>query len=59
MLKAHTISRDDNNLYLVTDSIEETIAYIKEKSIIAFGLKYMQPQKPFRGFFETGIKDFN
>jgi len=56
MLKAHTISRDDNNLYLVTDSIQETIAYIKEKSIIAFGLKYMQPQKPFRGFFETGIK---
>ena len=56
MLKTHTISRDDNNLYLVTDSIQETIAYIKEKSIIAFGLKYMQPQKPFRGFFETGIK---
>jgi uncharacterized protein (TIGR00730 family) len=56
MLKAQTISHNDNNLYLVTDSIQETIAYIKEKSIIAFGLKYMQPRKPFWGFFETGCK---
>jgi uncharacterized protein (TIGR00730 family) len=56
MLEAGTISRIDNRLYLVTDSIQETIAYIKEKSIIAFGLKYMQPRKPFWGFFETGCK---
>lgn len=56
MKEAGTISRIDNSLYLVTDSIEETIAYIKEKSIIAFGLKYMQPQKPFWGFFEQGFK---
>ena len=56
MLKAGTISVDDNSLYLVTGSIQETIAYIKEKSIIAFGLKYMQPQKPFRAFFEKGFK---
>jgi uncharacterized protein (TIGR00730 family) len=56
MLKAGTISRNDNSLYLVTDSIQETIAYIKEKSIIAFGLKYMQPQRPFRVFFEKGFK---
>ena len=55
MLREGTISRNDNSLYLVTDSIQETIAYIKEKSIIAFGLKYMQPQKPFWGFFEQGI----
>jgi uncharacterized protein (TIGR00730 family) len=39
MLAEGTISRIDNSLYLVTDSIQETIAYIKEKSIIAFGLK--------------------
>jgi uncharacterized protein (TIGR00730 family) len=56
MLEEGTISRIDNALYLVTDSIQETIAYIKEKSIIAFGLKYMRPQKPFWGFFEKGFK---
>jgi hypothetical protein len=56
MLAAGTISIDDEKLYLVTDSIEETIAYIKEKSIMAFGLKYMQPKKPFWGFFEKGIQ---
>jgi uncharacterized protein (TIGR00730 family) len=52
MCEAGTISAEDEKLYLVTDSIEETIAYIKEKSIMAFGLKYMQPKKPFWGFFE-------
>lgn len=56
MQAAGTISGDDITLYLVTDSIQETIAYIKEKSIIAFGLKYMQSQKPFRAFFEQGLK---
>ena len=56
MLKAGTISLHDESLYLVTDSIQQTITYIKEKSIAAFGLKYMQPQKPFWGFFEKGIK---
>ena len=56
MLKAGTISRNDNSLYLVTDSIQETIAYIKEKSIIAFGLKYMQHPKAFLGIFEKGFK---
>jgi uncharacterized protein (TIGR00730 family) len=56
MLEAGTISCNDKSLYLVTDSIQETIAYIKEKSIIAFGLKYMQHQKPFWGFFEKGFR---
>lgn len=55
MLASGTISCNDNSLYLVTDSIQETIAYIKEKSIIAFGLKYMKQQKPFWGFFEKGF----
>ncbi|MEO6812319.1 MAG: LOG family protein, partial [Ginsengibacter sp.] len=55
MSEAGTIARDDENLYLVTDSIPEAISYIKEKSIAAFGLKYMKPGKPFRGFFERGI----
>lgn len=56
MANAGTISPEDENLYLVSDSIEETVAYIKEKSIRAFGLKYMEPRKPFRGFFEKGLK---
>ncbi|MEO6638765.1 MAG: TIGR00730 family Rossman fold protein [Ginsengibacter sp.] len=56
MAKEGTISLADENLYLVSESIEETVAYIKEKSIRAFGLKYMEPRKPFRGFFEKGLK---
>lgn len=56
MFEAGTISLKEEDLYLVTDSIKETISYIKEKSIMAFGLKYMAPQKPFWGFFEKGIK---
>ncbi len=56
MYEAGTISKNDESLYLVTDSIPEAIAYIKEKSIRAFGLKYMQPQKAFPVFFEKGIK---
>ena len=56
MLAAGTISLHDEKLFLVTDSIEDTIAYIKEKSIMAFGLKYMQPRKPFWGFFEKGLQ---
>ncbi len=55
MYKAGTISRKDENLYLVSESIEETVAYIKEKSIMAFGLKYMKPQKPLKGLFEKSF----
>ncbi|MEO8765644.1 MAG: TIGR00730 family Rossman fold protein [Ginsengibacter sp.] len=56
MLHEGTISVTDSNLYFVTDSIQETISYIKEKSIVAFGLKYMKPQKPFGLFFERGFR---
>jgi hypothetical protein len=56
MLEAGTISPNDQKLYIVTDSIPEAIEYLKEKSVMAFGLKYMEPKKPFRGFFEKGIK---
>ncbi len=59
MFEAGTISRNDESLYLVTDSIPEAIDYIREKSIRAFGLKYMKPKKPVRAFFEKGLrKDF-
>ena len=56
MLGEGTVSEEDLSLYIVTDSIGEAVEYIKEKSIMAFGLKYMKPEKPFRGFFEKGIK---
>ena len=57
MAKEGTISSNDEKLYFVTDSIPDAISYIKEKSILAFGLKYMKPKKPFWGFFEKGIKE--
>jgi len=56
MLEEGTISESDQKLYIVTDSIPEAINYLKEKSIMAFGLKYMKPKKPFFGFFEKGFK---
>lgn len=56
MIEAGTISPNDQKLYIVTDSIPEAIEYLKEKSIMAFGLKYMKPKKPFWGFFEKGIR---
>jgi len=52
MLEAGTISPADEKLFLVTDSIEESVQYIKEKSIAAFGLKYMSPKKHSWAFFE-------
>ena len=56
MAEEGTISTEDEKLYLVTDSIPEAIEYIREKSIMAFGLKYMKPKKPIRVFFEKGLK---
>jgi len=56
MLAEGTISESDESLYIVTDSIPEAINYIKEKSIMAFGLKYMKPKKPFWCFLEKGLK---
>lgn len=54
MFEAGTISEEDKNLFLVTDSIPEAVAYIKEKSIVGFGLRYARRPKPFWGFFERG-----
>jgi hypothetical protein len=56
LMKEGTISANDPSLYLVTDSIEEAINYIKEKSITAFKLQYSKSPKPFPGFFEKGLK---
>ncbi len=56
MMKEGTISANDPSLYLVTDSIEEAINYVKEKSILAFKLEYSKGPKPLRAFFEKGLK---
>ena len=56
MMKEGTISASDPSLYLVTDSIEEAVNYIKEKSITGFKLQYADAPKPFWGFFEKGLK---
>ncbi len=56
MLKEGTISANDPSLFLVTDSMEEAINYIKEKSITGFGLKPAKTPKAFWGFLEKGMK---
>jgi uncharacterized protein (TIGR00730 family) len=40
MLAEKTISPEDKNLYIVTDSIEEAVNFIKERTIVKFGLSY-------------------
>ncbi|HVZ95602.1 MAG TPA: TIGR00730 family Rossman fold protein [Chitinophagaceae bacterium] len=59
MAEAGTISITDESLYFVTDSVTDAVNHIRDKSIRAFGLKYMQPKKPFFGFFEKGIKQMS
>jgi len=57
MRKQGTISEEDLSLFLVTDSVDEAIEYIKKKSIEGFGLKYSSGKrsrvpKPLRWLFE-------
>ncbi len=47
-----TVSPADLNFYLVTDSVEEAIEYIRENSILKFNLHPGKPFKPFRWLFE-------
>jgi uncharacterized protein (TIGR00730 family) len=47
-----TISPEDTQLFLVTDSIDEAVAYIQKNSIVKFGLTTQKPYKPFRWLFE-------
>ena len=46
MLKERTISPGDDELYLVTDSMEEAVDFIKEKTFGHFGLK-IRPRAVF------------
>ncbi|WP_336516001.1 TIGR00730 family Rossman fold protein [Pollutibacter soli] len=54
MMDAKTISPEDLNLFLVTDSIEEAVAHI-ELTIKKYGLQVAKPH-PWRVLLERGLK---
>jgi predicted Rossmann-fold nucleotide-binding protein len=47
MKKSGTISEEDQELFLFTDSVDEAVAYIK-KGIKKFKLQTEKPYQPFR-----------
>ena len=52
-LKAEgTISAGDENLFLVTDSVDEAVDYIQKNSIAKFNLKPEKPYRPFKWLLE-------
>ncbi|MBX9784432.1 MAG: TIGR00730 family Rossman fold protein [Chitinophagaceae bacterium] len=51
MKEKGTISPEDENLFFVTDSVEEAVQVLKEKSIQRFNLR-PEKQKPFGWLFE-------
>lgn len=53
MKKNGTIAIEDSNYFLVTDSVEEAVKYIKENTITPFNLKTEKPYKPFSWLFEN------
>lgn len=53
MQKAATVTANDAQLFLVTDSIEEAVELIKEKSIKQYGLLPERNIKPFSWLFEN------
>lgn len=53
MQKAATVTSHDTQLFLVTDSIEEAVELIKEKSIKQYGLLPERNIKPFSWLFEN------
>jgi len=55
MKERGTISPEDEDLFLVTDSIEEAVQVLKEKSIGRFNLR-PEKQKPFGWLFEGNGK---
>jgi uncharacterized protein (TIGR00730 family) len=50
--REQTISPDDTNLFLVTDSVDEAVAYIQKNSIAKFNLQPEKPKKPFKWLLE-------
>lgn len=55
MALGSTISKTDLSLFLVTDDIEEVLAYLREHCIKKFNLQPEQPFKPFSWLFEREI----
>ncbi|MEJ7587237.1 MAG: TIGR00730 family Rossman fold protein [Ferruginibacter sp.] len=52
MKEAGTISPEDPNLFLFTDSVDEAVAYIQKNSVVKFKLHHAKPRKPFRWLME-------
>ena len=50
--KEGTISPGDENLFLVTDSVDEAVAYLQKNSINKFNLQPEKPYRPFRWLME-------
>ncbi len=50
--REQTISPEDTDLFLVTDSVEEAVAYIQKNSIVKFNLQHETPRRPFKWLFE-------
>ncbi|MBL0740483.1 TIGR00730 family Rossman fold protein [Chryseolinea lacunae] len=47
-----TITAEDLKLILVTDSVDEAVEFIKEKSIVRYGLAYEKKSSPIRWLLE-------
>lgn len=52
MKQSKTISPEDLDLCLFTDSLEEAVKHLQEHGINKFGLKAAQPRRRFRWLFE-------
>jgi len=50
-----TISNDDSQFFLVTDSVDEAVNYIQQNTIKKFNLRPEQPYTPFRWLFERKL----
>ncbi len=57
MVKEGTISENDRNLFLITDSMEEAIELVKAKGIIGNSLSTKKPYTPLRWLLEPYFKD--
>lgn len=49
-----TISANDTNLFLFTDSVDEAVMYIQDNTIKKYNLKPKEKVKPFKWLFEKG-----
>jgi len=52
MKNYQTVSPNDSDLFLVTDSIDEAIAHLQKNSIVKFNLKFEKKRRRFRWLLE-------